>query len=175
MALRRVLPGTSSNQTPAGGIVQGISKTFIEKKYPGFIVQYHHPHIIPIPSTFKSQDREIHPLKAKVQRRYQNIDSGLLWAAFTASTKHFESGIVGSKSRKRLRHAFKAAMTAHNLDWNGRKLDLSGQVLLNTQSPIKGTLIFTARPEILKVSMDELKQACLDHISTLLSRSKYHK
>jgi hypothetical protein len=156
-SLKRIQPNRPRNIHGNGEI-----KLDLRGGYPGFSFRFGYPHFVPFTSTINILDKDAyHPLRAKVQRRYDNIDQSIMWPSFLASVKNFEKGILRSVYRKRLRKAFKEALKAEGLDGNGRKLDDYGKVIPGELSPIRGSILFQIEPGFEGVSSSNMQASCV--------------
>jgi len=139
--------------------------------YPGFSFTFAYPHFVPLNSTKKVlENYGDHPFKAKFQRRYDHIDSAIMWPSFTSSLMDFRKGIQRSIYRKRLRRAFFAALLGEGLDHNGRKLDDSGCIIPGVASPIRGSIKLTLLPGFPDLTTSELEVNCTKVIRRVASK-----
>jgi hypothetical protein len=144
---------------------------FLRGLYPGFSFVFAYPHFVPFSATKTIlESHGDHPLKARYKRRYDHIDSPLLWPSFNSTVRDFKKGIVRSVYQKRLRRAFFAALREEGLDSNGRKLDASGNIIPDIPSPIRGSIMFTLLPTFPDRSTGELKADCTKVIKKLASK-----
>jgi hypothetical protein len=132
----------------------------VRGSYPGFHFRFAYPHFVPLSPTLAVLEKKDHPLRAKFQRRYDNMDPNVMWACFTARVKDFKQGIVRSHYRRQLRRVFNSVLRERGLDRNGRAIIETGPLFSNVPSPIRGTILFSITSDFPDTPPQDLRKSC---------------